>query len=216
MDVEGVISMKNFIARFAMICLAILILGPVFSSAQTAKVKKAQAFGPRRGPMEQSLGNQGGGPGRWWNNQRMVDQLKLTDEQRKAMDQIFYDHRAKLIDLQANLQKAELAMQPLMSADKPDQKAMESQIDKVVAARSELERANSRFLLDIRMKLTTDQWTQLRNMRGNMMGPGGQGPQGPDGMRDRRNDRRMPPAPPAGPSAPAPPAGQGSGSGMVQ
>jgi Spy/CpxP family protein refolding chaperone len=137
------------------------------------------------------------------------------------MDQIFYDHRAKLIDLQANLQKAELAMQPLMSADSPDRKAMETQIDKVVAARGDLERANSRFLLDIRMKLTPDQWKQLRDMRANNMmgpgGPGGPGPQGPNDMRNRRDDRRMPPPPPGGPStAPAPPAGPGPGAGMEQ
>ena len=49
----------------------------------------------------------------------MIEQLKLTDDQRKAMDQILHDHRAKLIDLRANLEKAELAMQPLMSADQP-------------------------------------------------------------------------------------------------
>ena len=212
--------MKSVMARIAMLGLAVLILGSVFSSAQTAKIRNAQAFGPRRGPVEQTLGNQGS-QGRWWNNQRMVDQLKLTDDQRKGMDQIFYDHRAKLIDLQANLQKAELAMQPLMSADSPDRKAMETQIDKVVAARGDLERANSRFLLDIRMKLTPDQWKQLRDMRANNMmgpgGPGGPGPQGPNDMRNRRDDRRMPPPPPGGPStAPAPPAGPGPGAGMEQ
>jgi Spy/CpxP family protein refolding chaperone len=212
--------MKCVRARIAFVGLAILILGSAFSSAQAANIRNAQAFGPRRGPVEQTLGNQGA-QGRWWNSQRMIDQLKLTDDQRKAMDQIFYDHRAKLIDLQATLQKAELAMQPLMSADKPDQKAMEAQIDKVVAARGDLERANARFLLDIRMKLTSDQWKQLRDMRANNMmgpgGPGGQGPQGPGDMRNRRDDRRMPPPPPpgGGPStAPAPPAGAGPGAGM--
>jgi hypothetical protein len=34
--------------------------------------------------------------------------LKLTDDQRKAMDASLLEHREKLIDLQATVQKAEL------------------------------------------------------------------------------------------------------------
>ena len=212
--------MKAGTARFA---IAVLILGSSFAGAQAPRVQKAQNFGPRRPPVEQALGARNNEGGRWWNNQNMIDKLKLTDDQRKSMDQIFYDHRTKLIDLRANLEKAELAMQPLMAADQPDQKAMESQIDKVVSARGELERANARFLLDIRMKLTPDQWKQLRQSRMPGMsapgtGPGPNGPMGP-GMQQFRNRRNMPaPAPP--PAQPnngpgAPPQG-GPGAGMDQ
>ncbi len=119
-----------------------------------------------------------GDMGRWWNNPRMIERLKLTDDQRKAMDQILYQHREKLIDLQANLERAELAMEPLISADQPDRAAIAAQIDKVVAARADLEKANSLFLLDIRLKLTADQWKQLKDMR--MMDH--------RGMMDRRGD----------------------------
>ena len=95
----------------------------------------------------------------------MVERLKLTDDQRKAMDGIMLEHREKLIDLQANLEKAELAMQPLMSADTPNDAAITAQIDKVVQARGDLERANARFLLAIRDKLTPDQWKQVQTFR---------------------------------------------------
>lgn len=143
--------------------------------------------------------------GHWWNNPRMIERLKLTDDQRKAMDQILYEHREKLIDLQATLEKAELAMEPMMSADQPDRAAMEAQIDKVVQARAALERANSMFLLDIRMKLTADQWKQLRDMRGEM-------------HSDRHGDRhegerhwrgREGGTPDNGPGGPPPPQGNG-------
>ena len=50
----------------------------------------------------------------------VVKQLNLTDDQRKAMDGIMQDHRMKLIDMQANLEKAEFALGPLMKADTPD------------------------------------------------------------------------------------------------
>jgi hypothetical protein len=110
-----------------------------------------------------------------------VTQLSLTDDQRKAMDGIMQDHRMKLIDLQANLQKAEVTLGPMMKADTPDQKAIESQIDKVVAARADLEKANARFLLDVRMQLKPDQWKQLQTLRMNRMQHQGMRGDGHDG-----------------------------------
>ncbi len=89
-------------------------------------------FGEHRPPMERAFGPMGG-HGQWWNNPNIVKQLTLTDDQRKAMDGIMQDHRMKLIDLQANLEKAEVTMGPLMKADAPNQSAIEAQIDKVVA-----------------------------------------------------------------------------------
>jgi periplasmic protein CpxP/Spy len=147
----------------------------------------APGFGGHKPPMERALGPHGD-HGRWWNDQTMIDKLKLTDEQRKAMDGILIDHRTKLIDLHANLEKAELAMEPLMSADQPNESAILAQIDKVATARAELEKANARFLLAIRGKLTPEQWKTLqadRKVRMDRRGPG----------REGREGRPMPPPP---------------------
>jgi Spy/CpxP family protein refolding chaperone len=133
--------------------------------------------------MEGAFGG-GGAHGQFWNNPNVVKQLTLTDDQRKAMDGILQDHKMRLIDLRANLQKAEVTLGPLMKADTPDQKAIEAQIDKVVMARAELEKANARFLLDIRVKLTPDQWKQLQALHMNRMqhqGMRGDGHDGHDG-----------------------------------
>jgi Spy/CpxP family protein refolding chaperone len=139
--------------------------------------------------MEGAFGG-AGALGQWWNNPNVVKQLTLTDDQRKAMDGILQDHKMKLIDLKANLEKAEVTMGPMMKADMPDQKAIEAQIDKVVMARAELEKANARFLLDIRMQLKPDQWKQLQTLRMNRMqhqGMGGDGHDGQDGHDGRGN-----------------------------
>jgi Spy/CpxP family protein refolding chaperone len=164
--------MKVVIARRLFPMLAAIFLGAALAGAQApggaAMGQDAgRGFAEHRPPMERSMAP-AGAFNHWWNNPRMIERLKLTDDQCKAMDEILYGHREKLIDLQANLQKAELAMEPMMSADQPDRAAMEAQIDKVVEARAALERANSLFLLDIRMKLNSDQWKQLRDMRASM------------------------------------------------
>ena len=107
--------------------------------------------------------------GQFWNKPNIVQQLNLTDEQRKTMDGILQDHRMKLIDLRADLQKNELLLEPMLKADTPDRKTIEAQIDKIVSARAALEKANSLFLLDVRMQLTPQQWKQLQTLHARQM-----------------------------------------------
>ncbi len=128
---------------------------------------------PSRPPMERAL--MPGPPGRWWDNPQMAQRLALNSDQQKKMDDIFQQNRIRLIDLNATLQKEEVTLEPLMTADQPDEPKILAQIDKVVQARAELEKANARFLLGIRRVLTSDQWKKLQaeNQPG---GPGGPGP----------------------------------------
>src|SRR5580698_899112 len=114
-------------------------------------------MGPHHPPMEREMGP-GGDHGRWWNNPRAVEKFKLTDTQRKAMDDIYQQHRLTLVDLHATLEKAELAMEPMMGEDQPDEGKILSQIDQVAQARAELEKANARMLLGLRRQLTPEQW----------------------------------------------------------
>jgi Spy/CpxP family protein refolding chaperone len=160
--------------------------------------------------MERALGIQSI-PGRWWNNPKVIERLKLTDEQRKAFDGIMLEHREKLIDLRANVEKAELEMEPLVGADQPDEARILSQIDKVAQARAELEKANARFLLAIRNKLTPEQWKEVQAFRANrgqeregreFERPGRDG----QGLGGQQRHRQMapPPAPPQGAGSDAP------------
>jgi periplasmic protein CpxP/Spy len=130
-------------------------------------------FGQHRPPMERAMGPHAGF-GRWWNNPKIIDKLKLTDDQRKAMDQVFQEHREKLVDLRASVQKAEIEMEPMVRADQPNESALMEQIDKVAQARAELEKANARFLFALRAKLTPDQWKQVQEFRQNHEGMRGQ------------------------------------------
>jgi periplasmic protein CpxP/Spy len=131
--------------------------------------------------------------GRFWNNPRIVDALKLTDDQRKAMDDILQQHLESLIDLRANAEKAELALRPMINADQLDESRIMAQIDQVAQARAELFKANARFLLAIRSKLTPDQWKQIQDFRAEHAGA----------MRRWRQDGPAPQAaPPVAPGGP--------------
>jgi Spy/CpxP family protein refolding chaperone len=112
-----------------------------------------------------------GPPGRWWDDPEYIKKLGLTDDQQKKMDDIFNSNRLKLIDQFAALQKEEAIMEPLVSADPPDEGKLLAQIDRVAQARAELEKANARMLLGLRRQLNHEQFLKLKAERPPMHGP---------------------------------------------
>jgi len=108
----------------------------------------------------------GMGMGKWWNNSELVKTLGLSDSQVQQIEKIFQDHRTRLIDLRAALEKQEAALEPLVEAERPDEAQVTAQIDKVAQARAGLEKSNAQMLLAIRRVLTVDQWKQLRSRGG--------------------------------------------------
>jgi Spy/CpxP family protein refolding chaperone len=115
---------------------------------------------PGRPPMERAF--HAGPPGRWWDNPEMAQKLSLTADQQKKMDEIFQQHRLKLIDLNASLQKEEAILEPLVESDQPEESRILAQIDRVAQARAELEKGNARMLLGIRRVLNPGQWKKLQ------------------------------------------------------
>jgi Spy/CpxP family protein refolding chaperone len=120
-------------------------------------------FRGQGGPME---GGMHIGPGgMWWKNPMVVQRLTLTADQTKKMDDIFQQSRLQLIDLKANVEKQQVMLEPMLSANPLDVAKASVQIDKVAQARADLEKANAKMLLNIRGVLTADQWTRLRDHR---------------------------------------------------
>ncbi len=153
---------------------------------------------PHRPPMERAF--RMGPRGRWWNDAEIAQKLGLSADQQKKMDDIFLQSRLKLIDEHASVEKQEAILEPLLSAEQPDESRILAQIDKVAQSRAELEKANARMLLGLRGVLTTAQWKTLQTL-----GPQRGDRRGPDGARGRHG-RGGPDGPPNG-DGPPPPAG---------
>ncbi|HEX6497245.1 MAG TPA: periplasmic heavy metal sensor [Acidobacteriaceae bacterium] len=115
-----------------------------------------------RPPMEHAF--RMGPRGRWWNNTEIAQKLGLSADQQKKMDDIFLQSRLKLIDEHASVEKQEAILEPLLSAEQPDESRILAQIDKVAQSRAELEKANARMLLGLRGVLTTAQWKTLQTL----------------------------------------------------
>jgi Spy/CpxP family protein refolding chaperone len=189
--------MKAFMAaRLGLAIAGIMMVGAAGLQAQGGN----PGFAGHRPPMERALGPQDN-HGNWWNNPAMVEKLKLTDAQRKSMDDILLQHRETLVDLRGNVQKSELVMESLLRDDQPNEAKILGQIDKVAQARAELEKANARFLLALRGKLTPEQWKALQAQRANRREQGAWGQRNWEQRGPRPNDGKgrpqMTPPPPA-------------------
>ena len=104
--------------------------------------------------------------GKWWQNSDIAKKLQLSDGQIGQLDQTFYDHKLKLIDYGADMEKQDLKLQALLDADVPNEGQVEAQVDQVLAARGKLEREFTLMNLDLRKVLSLDQWRQLKSIRG--------------------------------------------------
>jgi Spy/CpxP family protein refolding chaperone len=116
----------------------------------------------------------------------MVQKLGINSDQQKKIEDIFQQHRLKLVDLDATLRKEEITLEPLMAADSPDETKTLAQIDKVAQARAELEKANARLLFGIRRVLTPEQWKKLQDVARPEGGDGAGPPQPPQPGRGGR------------------------------
>lgn len=186
----------NLKLRAALFVLASLAAVTTFTAQAPAPAQNGPAIGEHHPPVEKMLGPKGTHT-RFWNNPTIVQKLNLTDDQRKAMDAVFEKHKPELSDLHDKVEAAEGQLKPLMNADKPEQDKILDQIDKLANARRDLEKANARFLLEVRDKLTPDQWRQLRAMHEERREHAWHGHDG----------NSMPPPPPPAQSGPGGPMG---------
>ncbi len=110
-------------------------------------------------------GLQLGPPGRWWDDKKFAKSLGLNSDQQKRMDDVFGQHREALVARYQNRQSAESDLEKLTRSDHPDQAALFTEIDRVAQARAELEKANTRMLLQIRGEMTPEQIDRLEEHR---------------------------------------------------
>jgi Spy/CpxP family protein refolding chaperone len=144
-----------------------LPIGLVFLATVPAFAQQPPPAPPKPGTFEKRIFiRQGPGDmGKWWKDSDVASKLQLGDNQLSQLDQIFYEHRIKLIDYTAEMEKEDLKLQTLLDADVPNDGQVQSQVDQVLTARGKVEREYTLMNLDLRKVLSLDQWHQLKAIR---------------------------------------------------
>lgn len=112
--------------------------------------------------------SQGFPDGKWWKRPRLMAEINLSSEQSREIEKIFVHSRTRLIDLKADLEKKQLALQSSMEDRAADRRTVEKEIEQVENARAELQKARAVMVLDIKQVLKPDQWEHLLQMQQEM------------------------------------------------
>ncbi len=172
---------------------------------------------PRGGPADAS------GEERWWRDRALLPQLDLEPSLRASLEATYAAARTRLNELSVAVVEAEAELAEATHARDPDERAFAPRLERVVAARAQLERRHVGLLLTVRSMLSPAQWQRLQQLQrtlddgprpgdgrgptpeGHPPPPGerkpGPGPLGGGPPRHGPGPRSLPPGPPLPPGA---------------
>ena len=101
----------------------------------------------------------------WWSRPVIARQLNLTNVQRQQIRATVVEYRPRLIDIRAEVNKAEIDLQAQFDHDPVDQAKANQAIERLIAARADLTRTLSQMSLKLRAVLTEQQWRDLQRLR---------------------------------------------------
>lgn len=109
---------------------------------------------------------------------RIARELDLTEAQKEKMKAAQERQQRKAIQTRADIQLARLDLRKLMQADKPGQRAIDAQIDRISGLEAGLHKARVATMLEFRASLTADQQKKLKELREQGPQRNGQRPRG--------------------------------------
>ena len=130
---------------------------------------------------------------------RLMEELKLTDDQKKEIEKLHFDLQKQMIVQRSKIATSRLELQQMLRADNPDKAALEKKIIEVsqLATQTHTMRLNQWFAVN--KLLNADQqkvWKKALEMKASMgdriiMHRGMEMRMGPDRPMNRMMERRM-------------------------
>ena len=118
-------------------------------------------------------------PGRWWESQRLIEHIGLSDEQQAQIRDIVYEYARRMIDLKAAVDKAGLDLRSSVDQEDFDPARVRDAHARFQTARQKLESERFEMLLAVRQVLSYEQWQKLEGLK--------------QRLQQYRGDQRRPP-----------------------
>jgi len=110
--------------------------------------------------------------GKWWNDSSMADELQLTDNEKKVLDDKYIEGRRKMIDLKSAVERERLELDLALDTRGANKAQINEQYDRLEKARTELSKARFNLLIEMREIVGVERFQTLKDMhrsrRGNM------------------------------------------------
>jgi Spy/CpxP family protein refolding chaperone len=100
--------------------------------------------------------------GKWWQSEDYRRELRLTPDQSKRLEDIFQAAVPRLKSLKKSLDSAESEFERLL--ERGDDGSVMDQVERVEAARAELNKSHTMMMLNMKRVLTADQWAKFTAM----------------------------------------------------
>lgn len=104
-------------------------------------------------------------PGKWWEIPRLVQHIQLTKEQQGRIGDLVYQSAQRMIDLNAGVERAKLALEKEVDQNDFDPDGVRAAFAAFQKARHQLENERFEMLLSVRQVLTPEQWNRLAGLR---------------------------------------------------
>jgi len=101
----------------------------------------------------------------WWNNPEIANDLRLTEAQKKQLEQVSTNMKLTLIDAGATGLKSYVRLQSLLDADPFDRAAFNQEMEIASNAASRLVKDFGQMAVTVRTTLTAEQWHKLEAMK---------------------------------------------------
>lgn len=108
---------------------------------------------------------QAGPAGRWWDDKRVAETVGLRSEQKARMDAIFSSNKPAIVSAYQTFLKEKEKFATLSKRSQPDKTQLFASIDAVNEARTALEKATDKMLLEIRAELDPGQLARLQTLQ---------------------------------------------------
>lgn len=124
-------------------------------------------------------------PGRWWEDERVVNRMGLTDQQQEQIHSVVFEHARLMIDLKADVDKAALDLAASVDQEVFDPAPVRAAYTVFQTARQKLENERFEMLIEVRQVLTYEQWQKIQEVKRHLQQNREQGRPGQRPQRDR-------------------------------
>ncbi|MDX2434701.1 MAG: hypothetical protein QNK14_08845 [Desulfobacterales bacterium] len=102
--------------------------------------------------------------GKWWNNSEVADELKLTDSERKILEEKYTDGRRKMIDLKSEVEKERLELDIVLENQDANKDQINEHYDNLENARKKLSKERFGLLVEVREVIGAERFQSLKEM----------------------------------------------------
>ncbi len=100
--------------------------------------------------------------GKWWYNQKIVQNLNLTQSEIRELDELYVDSHRRLIELKNAVEREQFELDTLLGKKKVDDAKVRQQFNRLESARTDLADERLRFVIRVREIIGADRFQQLK------------------------------------------------------